>query len=574
MTVTRIPVLRLAALLALMLAALPRSAAAAPAEAPRAPVMPRLIIAVSVDQFSAGLFQQYRSGWTGGLRRLADQGVVFASGYQSHAATETCPGHSTLLTGRHPSATGIVANNWLDRASGRPVYCVEDPAHPVPGRPDQPRGPANLKVSTFGEWLKQADPRSRVFGVSGKDRAAITMTGHQPDGVFWWDDERGFTTSVPAGTDETQRLAPVAEFNRRLFTGWLAHAPAWKVADPRCLARQGTQRYGDLLLEHRLPPPGGSAAPGEPFALRNAPLLQKWFRASPGLDAVTLQLAESLIRRYHLGHGEAPDLLAISLSATDYIGHRYGTQGPEMCDQVAQLDALLGAFLDRITALQVPTVLVLSADHGSVDAAERLARHAIPAVRIDTNRLVEEINRELRVRLNLQFDALAGDAQQLYLSPKAGDDAARQRILDAAVALLRQRPEVQAVFTREQIARSQPRPGTPVDELSLAERYAESYDPQRSADLFVALLPYASTGVPARPGDVIAGHGSPWNYDRRVPIIFWWPGARGFEQSLPVETVDIAPTLARLSRISTPELDGRCLNLDGPRGDSCAAGVH
>jgi predicted AlkP superfamily pyrophosphatase or phosphodiesterase len=563
--------LRLAVLLAVTLAAAPRTVWADRIEAARAPVAPQLIIAVSVDQFSAGLFEHYRSGWTGGLRRLADQGVVFPNGYQSHAATETCPGHSTLLTGRHPSATGIVANNWLDRASGRPVYCVLDPAHPVPGRPDRPRGPANLKVSTFGEWLKLADPRSRVFGVSGKDRAAITMTGHQPDGVFWWDDERGFTTSVPAGTDEAQRLAPVAEFNHRLFARWLTHAPEWKPANPSCLTRQISLRYGDLLLDHRLPPPGGRAAPGETFTLENAPPLQQWFRASPGLDAVTLQLAESLIKRYHLGQGDAPDLLTISLSATDYIGHRYGNQGPEMCDQMAHLDALLGAFLDHIAALKVSTVLVLSADHGSVDAAERLARDAIPAVRIDTNRLVDETNRELRARLSLQFDALAGDGQHLYVSPKAGDDVARQRIAEAAAAVLRQRPEVRMVFTRDQIARSQPRPGTPVDELSLAERFAESYDPQRSADLFVALLPYASTGVPARPGDAIAGHGSLWNYDRRVPIVFWWPGAQGFEQSLPVETVDIAPTLAKLSRIKTPELDGRCLNLDGERGDSCAA---
>ena len=162
-----------------------------------------------------------------------------------------------------------------------------------------------------------------------------------------------------------------------------------------------------------------------------------------------------------------------------------------------------------------------------------------------------------------------GDAQQLYLSPMAGTGAARQRILDAAVVLLRQRPEVQAVFTREQVAASAPRRGTPVDELSLAERYAESYDPERSGDLFVALLPYASSGVPGHAGDSIAGHGSPWNYDRRVPSVFWWPGAQGYEQTLPVETVDIAPTLARISRITTPEVDGRCLNLDGDRGDSC-----
>lgn len=565
---TRLPMLRLAAALTLAFATL-TGRAAVPTEAPRAPVAPKLIIAISVDQFSAGLFEQYRSHWSGGLRRLADQGIVFNSGYQSHAATETCPGHSTLLTGRHPSGTGIVANQWLDRSSGKGIYCVQDAEHPVPGRPGQPRGPANLKVSTYGEWLKTADPRSRVFGVSGKDRAVITMTGHQPDGAFWWDDERGFTTSVPAGTEETARLAPVADFNRQLFARWRSKAPLWTPSDARCRALQTTQHYGNLSLAHELPPPGGTPAPGTSFTLDKNPTVQQWFRASPGLDAITLQLAESLLQRFGLGRGEAPDLLAISLSATDYVGHRYGNQGPEMCDQLAQLDARLGAFLDRVAALKVPTLLVLSADHGAVDAAERVDHHAIDAVRIDTRKLLGEVNASLRAQLGLDFVPFGGDAQQLYLSPIAGTGAARQRILDAAVALLRQRPEVQAVFTREQVATSHPRRGTPVDELSLVERYAESYDAERSGDLFVALLPYASLGVPGHQGDSIAGHGSPWNYDRRVPIVFWWPGARGYEQTLPVETVDIAPTLARISRIATPEVDGRCLNLDGDRGDSC-----
>ena len=561
--------LRLAAALTLALATLP-GLAAAPAVAPLAPIAPKLIIAISVDQLSAGLFEQYRSHWRGGLRRLADQGVVFTSGYQSHAATETCPGHSTLLTGRHPSATGIVANQWLDRSTGKGIYCVQDADHPVPGRPGQPRGPANLKVSTYGEWLKQADPRSRVFGVSGKDRAVITMTGHQPDGAFWWDDERGFTTSVPAGTEESVRLAPVADFNRQLLRRWLTQAPLWVPGDARCNTLQTEQQYGNLSLAHQLPPPGGAPAPGATFTLDKNPTVQQWFRASPGLDAVTLQLAESLLQRYALGRGEAPDLLAISLSATDYIGHRYGNQGPEMCDQLAQLDARLGAFLDRVAALKVPTLLVLSADHGAVDAAERVDHHAIAAVRIDTRKFMNEVNASLRTQLGLDFTPFGGDAQQLYLSPNAGTAAARQRILEAAVTLLRQRPEVQAVFTREQVAASVPRRGTPVDELTLAERYTESYDPERSGDLFVALLPYASVGVPGRAGDSIAGHGSPWNYDRRVPIVFWWPGAQGYAQTLPVETVDIAPTLARISRIKPPEVDGRCLNLDGDRSDSCA----
>ena len=211
---------------------------AVPAAATTAPPPPKLIVAISVDQFSAALFDQYRGRFTGGLKTL-QAGVVFPNGYQSHAATETCPGHSTILTGRHPAATGIVANVWADRATGTSVYCMVDPAGPVPNRPDAPRGPANLRVPTLGEWLKAANPASRTFAVSGKDRGAITMAGHGADGTFWWDDTLGgFTTYVPAGTTADARLAPVAAYNAALFAAWHRKAPRLDAARPALRRRR------------------------------------------------------------------------------------------------------------------------------------------------------------------------------------------------------------------------------------------------------------------------------------------------------------------------------------------------
>ena len=531
------------------------------------PPKPKLVVVIAVDQFGTELFEQYRARFSGGLRRMADEGVVFANGYQSHAATETCPGHSTMLTGRHPAATGIVANSWYNRASGTSLYCVLDPSHPVPGRENQGRGPVNLKASTFGEWLKQADPRSRVFGVSGKDRAAIMMTGHNPDGVFWWDDERGFTTSVPAGTSEIDRLAPIADFNADLFARWRKMPPAWSVAEPRCAALNGSHRYGRLTIDHHVPPDGWTAEPGQDFT--RDPVLKKWFRASPSLDAITLDLAASLVDRFRLGQGEATDFVAVSLSATDYVGHRYGNQGPEMCDNLAHLDRALGAFLDRIAALRVPVVVALTADHGAVDASERVSDRAMPAVRIEPERMVSEVGNVIKAELGLDFAPLTGDGQQITITTWEDDPALRKRIGEAAIAALRKRPEVEQVFTAAEIASAMSPQGKPADELTLAERLAESYDAQRSGDIIVAFKPYASFGDPETPGDAVAGHGSPWNYDRRVPILFWWPGAAPFEQSLPVETVDIAPTLAAVAGVAIPQVDGRCLDLNRGAGTSC-----
>jgi len=524
---------------------------------------PSLIVAVSVDQFSAGLFDQYRARFTGGLKRMQDQGVIFPNGYQSHAATETCPGHSTLLTGRHPSATGVISNNWYDTRAGRNVYCVEDPTMTVPHRPKDPRGPGYLKVSTLGEWMKQANPASRNIAVSGKDRAAIMMSGHNPDAVFWWDAETGFNTYVPPGANETERLAPVADFNAALAKRWAKALPVWKPLDGRCASLAGTQSYGDLTVHHQVPPPWKATDPAKG---RNDPAFTSWFRASPELDRLTLSLAGELFERYQLGKGPAPDLLSISLSATDYVGHRYGNQSAEMCDQLAHLDHELGLFFQKLDASKVPYLVVLSADHGAVDAAEVVAQRAFAAQRL-TDTLFPEINHQVRDALQLELDPFKGGITELYVSPEITAAALRDRIVATALSLLQQRPDVAAVFTKREILAVTVPKNKPADELTLLERFAESFDAERNGDLLIALQPYATWGKAS--ADYIAGHGSPWNYDRRVPILFWWPGAQGYEQYLPVETVDIAPTLAALIGVATPTVDGRCLDLDRGEGTTC-----
>src|SRR6476469_3441470 len=175
-----------------LLAALLALAAAPGAAQPRRvspTARPKLVIVISVDQFSADLFAEYRGLYTGGMRRLA-QGVVFPSGYQSHAATETCPGHSTILTGDRPARTGIIANDWYDQGAARAdkyVYCAEDERVPGSTSDDYTVSDFHLRVPTLGDLMHRADPRSRVVAVAGKDRAAVMMGGHTPDRRWWWD---------------------------------------------------------------------------------------------------------------------------------------------------------------------------------------------------------------------------------------------------------------------------------------------------------------------------------------------------------------------------------------------------
>jgi len=541
--------------------------AALPALAAPPPVKPKLYVVIAMDQFSAALYAEYRDRFTGGLKRLGE-GAVFPSAYQSHAATETCPGHSVLLTGRHPAATGIIANSWYDRATKKSAYCVYDADSRVPQRDGQPRGPANLTATTFGEWLKVANPASRNIAVSAKDRAAITMAGRDNDGVFWWDDENGFTTYVPRGSSDLDRLEPVAAFNAAYFASWKkAGAPGWGKADARCPANAAPDMFGAVTIDHRLPPAGWSPVPH--FIDFGTPDFKKRLRASPAMDRVTLALAASLVDRFKLGRGPAPDVLSISLSATDYVGHRYGSQGPEMCQHLMEVDAALGGFIAKIDALHVPVVFVLTADHGSVDAAERTAERGVPALRISPDKIAAEVSASVRARLGLDFDPLAGGGEQIVI---AGPPERRAAIEAATLAALRARPEVYAAFSRAEVLAAMPPRGKPADELTIAERYALSTDAVRSGDIQVVFQPYATFGAPQAEGDTVAGHGSAWNYDRRVPLLFWWPGVAaggGFEQPLPVETTDIAPTLAALAGVKMPVVDGRCLDLDRGRADSC-----
>ncbi|CAN7437383.1 alkaline phosphatase family protein [Phenylobacterium sp. LjRoot219] len=544
--------MRLAAIGAALL-----SASAAVAAPP--PAQPKLVVAISVDQLSLELYERYRPTFTGGLKRLGE-GLAF-TGYQSHGATETCPGHSTILTGAHPARTGIVANSWYDRASGKTVYCVSVEGG---GEPDA-RGPGKLRVDALGDWLKQARPGARSVAVSGKDRGAIMMAGQHPDAVYWWADKRGFATSRHAGPTTPQVLAPAEAFNAARSAAWRAAPPRlWpQQISARCAALQKPHRFGALELSGAVPPqtaPGGVLAP-------DARDFDEELRASPELDRLTLAFADQLVDRFRLGQGPQTDLLAISLSATDAIGHRYGNGGAESCVQLASLDAALGAFLAGLDRRGVPYVVMLTADHGAIDAAERLDP---PAIRVDGRAITRGLARHLQATFGLSYEPVAGNSRQIVLTLAAADAPRRGEILAVATAWLKARPEVAAAYTAAEIAAVRIAPGTPVTALTVPERFAESFDAERSGDILVAYVERATVGMPRELGDSVAGHGSPWDYDRRVPILFWWRGVTPAREAAPMETVDIAPTLAPLMAVAAPQVDGRCVEI----GQGCAVGAR
>jgi predicted AlkP superfamily pyrophosphatase or phosphodiesterase len=508
------------------------------------------MIVISVDQLSADLFDEYRPLFFGGLGRLA-HGTVFRNGYQSHAATETCPGHSTILTGDRPARTGIIANSWVDQSqtrSDKTVYCAEDERVPGTSSIAYTVSPVHLKVATLGERLKSASPGSQNVAVGGKDRSAVMMGGKVVDQRWYWDGKR-FATDL--------RVAPPGSVSRtNSAVAALIAAPQAPLEPPEmCSAKArpvAVEGGGKPVGDGRF-----ARAAGDAVA----------FRASPAFDGATLALAAGLIQDLKLGQDNSPDLLSISVAATDYVGHTYGTGGQEMCLQLLSLDRDLGDFFRLLDQSGIDYAVALTADHGGQDIPERLRQQGVAdAARVDPALAAAEVGKRIAAKLGLSGPVLIGDfAGDIYLD-RAVKPADRARALREAVAAYTAHSQVAAVFTADQLRRTA-LPTTSPDKWTLIERARASFDPERSGDLVVILKPHI-TPI-AKTTAYVATHGSPWDYDRRVPILFWRPAMTAADRSEAVETVDIMPTLAAMLGlgIDSTAIDGKCLT--GIQGIAC-----
>ncbi|HKX92042.1 MAG TPA: alkaline phosphatase family protein [Sphingomicrobium sp.] len=505
---------------------------------------PKLLVVISVDQLSADLWDEYGPHFTGGLARIAS-GATFRNGYQSHATTETCLGHSTILTGARPSRTGIVGNLWFDPNAPRAdkdIYCAEDETVPGSSSSNYTVSPKHLRVPTLGDLMKQRSPASLNVAVAGKDRSAVMMGGHRPDQRWYWAGDKFASDLKSAAVPNS-----VATTNR-VLAGVLAAATPPLQPTPFCRSKaqvfplpRGGKPVGDGALGRTAGSTGG-------------------FRATPQFDGAVLALAAGLIQEMKLGGDSSPDILSIGLAATDYVGHSYGTGGQEMCLQLLELDREIGDFLAQLDRWDLDYAVVLTADHGGLDIPERLrAKGVADAAWVDLAltppRLDEAVG--ARTGLNGRIVAFGGPSGDIFLDP-ALSATDRAKASDALLSIYRANPQVEAVYTKAEIARTAPPTGSPVN-WSMLERVRASFDPERSGDLYVVLKPHIQPI--ADTSRYVSTHGSPWDYDRRVPMIFWRPGMATSPSDAVVETTDIMPTLAAWLGVPiTPgSLDGHCL---------------
>src|SRR6478735_1068154 len=526
----------------LFAAALSLAIASPAAAQPAAP--PKLFVAISVDQFSADLFDEYRPVLLGGIGRLS-HGTAFRNGYQGHNATETCPGHSTIMTGSRPSRTGIIANYWVDLGQSRSdkgVYCVEDERVPGSSSVAYTVSPYHLRVPTLGDLWKKAQPGARNVAVAGKDRSAVLMSGRAADQRWYWDGKTFVTDIKGAAIPRSVTATRTA------------------VANAVALDRPALEMPALCQSKARVIPVEGGAAPvGNIAFARKAGDLRN-FRASPEFDGATLALAASLIDEMQLGRGPATDIISVGLSATDFVGHSYGTEGAEMCLQLFSLDRDLGDFFKQLDSKGIDYLVVLTADHGGQDIPERKREQGVPgATRVDSKLSAKEVGRTVGARLGLKGPVLFGDGAfgDMYVD-RALSPADRARAKAAAVEAFRAHPQVEAVFTHEQLSAT-PSPTSSPDKWSLIERARASFDDERSGD-FLVLLKRDITPI-ADTSSYISTHGSAWDYDRRVPILFWRRGMASSDRSDAIETADIMPTLAASIGLAVDpsSIDGECL---------------
>jgi predicted AlkP superfamily pyrophosphatase or phosphodiesterase len=499
------------------------------------PVKPKLVVVITVDQFRADYLTRWKPQLTGGFA-LLEGGAVFTNAFQDHAVTETAPGHATVLSGRWPAHTGIMTN----------TLGVGDATAPLLGVSGPGASPQRFRGTAFFDWLHAAEPKSRALSVSRKDRGAILPVGRARQEVYWYQGGR-FTTSryyrdsLPVWVQAFNALR-IPFKAAGLEYGTLLPDSAYAEPDSQPWENGGH----DLVFPHYLPTDSSQAA----YA----------YAGIPAMDSLTLAFALAGAEAMRLGRRGPTDLLAVSLSTTDAIGHVFGPNSRELHDQVVRLDRYLGWFLDRLMRRygKDNLLVVLTSDHGVTPYPEYLRLHGdSTAQRVNIDTLVQAVNQDLDHRMGAAAPMpwFIFDSGILFLRDN-GLLAARGIRTDSLLHALADRIRTVAGVARVDFPDSLSTADTAADPV--ARRWLHQIVPDADVALVVTLVDRDSWGYGG--GIVLAMHGQPTDRDAHVPMLFWGKGIRPGFYGDRAGVVDIAPTLARLLGITPLAVpDGRVL---------------
>lgn len=484
---------------------------------------PKLIVVIVIDQFRGDYLERYRSQFgDAGFRMLLDHGAYFPNCFYNYANTRTAPGHSTLFTGAYSNGHGIADNEWWDPKKRKMVTSVEDDAAKLVGVDDNGPGasPHNLLADTLGDELKLATQgKARVFGISLKDRAAILPAGFAADGAYWIDPKTGvwvtstyYRDTLPEWVRDFNSSQPAKYWDRE-----------WKDAENNVLASTAHRKRKD----------GSEAGFYEVIG------------ATPFANEYEFEFAKKLITYENVARGPATDLLSISLSANDILGHRVGPDSPEMHQMALDLDSEFADFINFLGhQIGLANVwLALSADHGVASLPDTVKKLKIPARNLGGSKLQDEINSALARKFSRgrSTSFIKLDFPLAWLDPDAFAAAhLGEREAEAAVGEAMKQAGLRGYYTKSQLAAGE------VPDTELGHKFLNSYSPEGS--WYVMGVPDIYTvGSPTG-----TDHASPYNYDTHVPLAFYGVPFQAGTYREKTEPVDLVATFASLLGINPP----------------------
>lgn len=514
---------------------------------------PKLVLLLVIDQFSFDYLSRFQDRFgAGGFRYLMDNGANFLNCTYKQASTVTAVGHSVIATGAYPWATGIIGNDWYSRRREKPFLAVEDDTAQIVGGNGVGASCRHMSGTTIGDEMRLAsNGRSKVFSMSLKDRGALFLAGRMANCSVWFDPRSGqFVSSSQFGS-----VLPgwVRGFNDKHYADGFFGKP-WNRLLPENLYNASTK--DDYTYERALPGDGrvfphiitaGASSPGEPY--------YTVFMHTPFANQMLADLAKEAIEKEGLGVDESADLLAVSFSSTDYLGHLFGPNSQEIEDMMLRLDQTLASlfqFVDQKVGLD-KCLVILSGDHGVMPIPEFLRDKGIDAGRIDPKALSSLIEANLDQKLGQDDWVASFQPPNLFFNRNtiAKQKVRKQDAEDIAAQAAESIPGVGDVYTAYQFYMNQMPPSPNID------RVKKNYFSIRSGDL--TILPKAGFIFSSEPNGT--SHGSPFRYDSQVPLIMMGVGIKQGRYGQDCSPADIAPTIASILQINLPSLcEGRTLS--------------
>ena len=527
---------------------------------------PRLVLLIVVDQFRYDYLERFGDLFVAnGLRRLMRDGASWTQSNYDHFPTYTAPGHGTMMTGAYPAETGIVGNDWPDRTTGKRVSSVSDTEEKLlGGKPDDTgSSPRRLMSSTVGDELRLVtNDRSKVIGVSIKDRSAILPAGRNANAAYWFSITSGTMVSstyyfdqLPTWVNNFNNPRPADQYFGKKWERLLSESEYIKRAGPDSPTWETVTAAGDTnSFPHTVT--GGASAPG--------PAFYSAFDHSPFSNELVLSFAQQAISNEQLGQDDDTDVLTVSFSGNDYVGHRYGPYSQEAMDVALHTDRQIATLLDFVQTKVglANTLIAFTADHGVAPIPEHAGAIGLGGARIKTADLLNAIRAAIKARYNPSGTSPDPTADYIYKFDDNG--VARDGFMNGNIyfnyaALQRDKVNAEELaqvvgtaaltvagvaryFTRGQLLRGATSITDPIE-----RRVLHGFYPSRSGDVVLIAEPFKYLG-----DTITATHGSAYSYDTHVPTIIMGAGVIPGRYLEPATPADIAPTLSALLRITQP----------------------